>query len=249
MHGEPPNLDAGTRKICSCGECAGWPAPIVDWRKSRRPKNAPSIAWRGQWWWRRKDGYYAAWSRETKRPVLLHRAIWEAHCRPLQKGEHLHHKDGNKANNQISNLEPMLASDHAAHHNIELGWKERIPANPKGRICAECKKPFEVEKLPSRKKFCSQACILSDRRKSRPSAAKPMPQCECAQCGASFIAARRDAKYCGRKCSTASQDRSEYSRAYYLAHPEKWARTPEQNKRRNERRRKHKEDSGERMGL
>src|SRR5215469_17385379 len=109
MHGEPSNLAAGNRRICSCRECSKWGPPVIDWRKARHPKNAPSVAWRGQWWWRRCDGYYAAWDAKTRRPVLLHRKIWETHRGPLPKGVHIHHRDGNKANNQIDNLEPMLA--------------------------------------------------------------------------------------------------------------------------------------------
>src|ERR1700677_4201856 len=125
MHCKSSNLAAFDKRICSCRECAEWGPPAIDWRKSRHPKNAPSVAWRGQWWWRRSDGYYAAWDVISKKPVLLHRKIWEAHCGPVPHRFHVHHRDRDKQNNQIANLEPMHGTLHAEHHQIELGLLRR----------------------------------------------------------------------------------------------------------------------------
>ena len=223
MHRKSSNLDAVDKRICSCGECSGWRPPVVDWRKRRHPKNAPSVAWRGRWWWRNKIGYYTSWDRETKRPVLLHRTMWEVHRGPILPGFHIHHIDRDKENNQLWNLEPMLAKDHAEHHGIEIeARRSKAALGSKSVVCASCGNEFVVSKLPSRKKFCSYACIRANARASRPSQARPRPRCNCQICGKSFVAIRRDAKYCSRKCSTASQDRSAYARAYYLAHPEKY---------------------------
>ncbi len=52
--------------------------------------------------------------------VLEHRAIMEEHIgRPLRKTEHVHHIDGNRINNVISNL--MLFPTNKAH--LEYHWK------------------------------------------------------------------------------------------------------------------------------
>jgi hypothetical protein len=49
----------------------------------------------------------------------LHRDIWEHYNGPIPKGYHIHHKDHNRLNNDISNLECLSASEHALHHRRE----------------------------------------------------------------------------------------------------------------------------------
>lgn len=46
----------------------------------------------------------------------LHRVVWEFHNGPIPKGYHVHHKDGNTANNDISNLELKTKGDHHKLH-------------------------------------------------------------------------------------------------------------------------------------
>jgi len=54
--------------------------------------------------------------------VLEHRLIMEEHLnRKLNHGEVVHHKDGNKLNNNINNLEVMTKYEHDKHHYIERG--------------------------------------------------------------------------------------------------------------------------------
>lgn len=46
-----------------------------------------------------------------------HRRLMErALCRRLRKNEHVHHKDGNKLNNSLDNLEVLTASEHTRRH-------------------------------------------------------------------------------------------------------------------------------------
>lgn len=57
----------------------------------------------------RSDGY-----------VLEHRFVMSEHLgRPLKDDEVIHHKDGNKQNNDIKNLEIISLSDHTRLHNYE----------------------------------------------------------------------------------------------------------------------------------
>lgn len=52
--------------------------------------------------------------------VLAHRIVIENYLgRILRNNEFVHHKDGNKTNNNISNLEVMTLSEHAKHHYYE----------------------------------------------------------------------------------------------------------------------------------
>lgn len=52
----------------------------------------------------------------TKGTSKLHRDVWEYHNGKIKKGYHIHHKDFNKENNNINNLELLSAKDHSAIH-------------------------------------------------------------------------------------------------------------------------------------
>lgn len=88
--------------------------------------------------------------------VLYHRVVVENYLgRILEDNEVVHHKDGDKHNNTIENLEVMSANEHAHHHA------------KKGRTCVElvchcCGKTFIREKRQIKKNcihtFCSRSC-------------------------------------------------------------------------------------------
>jgi hypothetical protein len=74
----------------------------------------------------RSDGY-----------MFEHRYVMSEHLgRPLEKWEVVHHKDENKQNNDISNLEIMTLEEHQKHHNR---LKEIIRGD-RGRIAGMRKK-------------------------------------------------------------------------------------------------------------
>lgn len=78
---------------------------------------------------RRQNNRLAQKKRKTASPQSYlklhgrheHRVVAEQMLgRPLKKGEIVHHKDGNKHNNDPSNLEVMTQSDHIKEHRLEM---------------------------------------------------------------------------------------------------------------------------------
>ena len=50
------------------------------------------------------------------RMKLVHRLIYEEHHGPIPEGMHIHHVDGDTANNDIGNLECVPDREHRKHH-------------------------------------------------------------------------------------------------------------------------------------
>lgn len=97
-----------------------------------------------------KDGY-----------VLLHRVIVENYIgRLLKSNEVVHHKDGNKHNNSIDNLEVM---DSKAHNKMHSSTGRAYVV----LTCSECGRHFTREKrqVKSGKPFCSRSCNGKYQRK------------------------------------------------------------------------------------
>lgn len=61
---------------------------------------------------KRSDGYL-----RLSDDRYLHRVVMEKHLgRPLENHEHVHHRDGDPSNNDISNLELTTNSEHRKYH-------------------------------------------------------------------------------------------------------------------------------------
>ena len=91
--------------------------------------------------------------------VLYHRIVMENHLgRVLTADEVVHHIDGDKFNNDISNLRLMSNDEHVKLHSSSRGRKFVILK------CPECGKVFELDhrnsflskKTPAT--FCSRSC-------------------------------------------------------------------------------------------
>lgn len=68
-----------------------------------------------------KTGYYL---NSTIR-MRMHRYVWEYYHGKIPKGYHIHHIDGDKANNDISNLRLLTASEHEKLHGSKLTEEQR----------------------------------------------------------------------------------------------------------------------------
>ena len=160
----------------------------------------PSVAWGGKRWWL-NNGYYC-----NRRGEPLHRAIYASVYGPIGMGLDIHHKDHDKTNNAIENLEAINRSDHLKLHRPR-GWRADTPEvrskrrkeqwakrEPWEAICGWCGQHFATAATVA--KYCSPACAQMVRRRSR----SRNPSSKCA-CGKSFILYRPDLKFCSKECA------------------------------------------------
>src|SRR5271169_6525226 len=73
-----------------------------------------------------------------KRQMSEHRYVWEKAYGPIPAGHHIHHKDGNALNNNLSNLECIEASAHRDLHGRMREEHTRI-AGVEHRKCQHCR--------------------------------------------------------------------------------------------------------------
>lgn len=72
-----------------------------------------------------KTGYYLITRGQKRSGRRLHKAVFEYYNGPISEGRHIHHIDGDKNNNDISNLRLMSAREHAMLHGKELTDEQR----------------------------------------------------------------------------------------------------------------------------
>jgi hypothetical protein len=135
----------------------------------------------GKKFYQQKDGYWA-----NMMPIQAHRWVWINHYGSIPKGMDIHHKDGNKSNNEIENLEMLSRSDHLKRH-----WQEGRFDLEKRRIqLKEARKWLQTEE--GRKKQ-SEISKKSWRKRKRVIV-------KCLDCGEERETTQSWSKFCNYKC-------------------------------------------------
>lgn len=72
------------------------------------------------------------------RNVAVHRYVWEKRYGAIPPGYQIHHKDGNRWNWDISNLELVTASDHGRYHALQHGLGKSNAGRRKDYVSGFC---------------------------------------------------------------------------------------------------------------
>lgn len=95
--------------------------------------------------------------------------------RYLENDEIVHHKDENRSNNSIKNLEIKSKSDHARDHSLARGPEKVIEL-----VCSGCHKKFSRKLRQVKTKidrgqrdfYCSRSCMAGQFGRGRPKLAR-----------------------------------------------------------------------------
>jgi site-specific DNA-cytosine methylase len=87
----------------------------------RAKKLLPFIEFEGKRYTPDNDGYYRCTERDHN--IFLHRVIWEQQNGAIPDGYHIHHKNGDKSDNRIENLECVTPSEHGTIHGFPEGYE------------------------------------------------------------------------------------------------------------------------------
>lgn len=128
--------------------------------------------------------------------LRIHQAVWSFFNGEIPKGYQIHHIDENKANNNISNLQCLTASDHQLLHWQKprhigaereftcdnCGRKYKAIDNGRNRYCPECKPKIQYASPVKRRRY-EKICPI---------------------CGKVFITKYKNGIYCSHNCAAKS---------------------------------------------
>ena len=152
------------------------------------------VEWNGIRWHSYNNGYYeyrGTRSKQRKDRDNLHKAKFKHYFGEIPKGYDVHHKDGNKLNNEISNLELLSRSEHMRHHREESPIpRPDFESMRHETNCQDCGKVVE-RKVVTETILCKQCQFKkADKRRTH--------ERSCSFCGETFRTIRGN--FCSQRC-------------------------------------------------
>jgi len=104
-----------------------------------------------KYWKTAGDGYY------RRKGVYLHRMVYSGTYGNIPHGWHVHHKDNDRDNNVIENLEALPGKQHNKQHSTGHGVeRSQYLRSPVAVSCPHC--GTETIKHSHNARFCSRQC-------------------------------------------------------------------------------------------
>lgn len=126
----------------------------------------------------------------------LHREVWKDNFGPIPSGHHVHHKDGNTANNDPSNLECIPGPEHQSYHGRHVSPEHK----------EKCAKHLDKVRHLAAEWHGSRAGLAWHRANGKRVWENRQPIVRiCDQCGREFssLDAKPSTRFCSNNCKSA----------------------------------------------
>lgn len=125
----------------------------------------------------------------------MHRYVWEFYHGKIPKFYQVHHKDGDRGNNDISNLELIRVGEHQRMHGEKLSETERQWRRD-NLLKNACPKAAEWHRSPEGREWHKQHGKETIEK-------LPLKDFVCEFCGKSFQSIQTGSRFCSSKCKSA----------------------------------------------
>jgi len=152
------------------------------------------IEWGGKRWHRYGGGYYERTDKSVKpkRTLRLHRELWLAEVGPIPDKHHIHHRNHDRGDNRLDNLECLPHAEHSRHHgkSPKQNPKDWNLVKPVEVACIDCGEVVLRKSVRTtvRCKSCHYRRAERQRSFSR----------SCQHCDVEFIS--RAGNFCSQRC-------------------------------------------------